>query len=175
VKSLTQADCDRMRRLCEIHPQVVVAQLMHIDKDTVWRIKKRGFTATRGGPARRPMPDDFRIQADALSLHELARHYRTGLCCINRWVKEAGSRDFTPRSSAHITPQRIRPEREVVEAAVAEHGPTKAAHVLGVHPTTLQKWREFYGLPIYHKRVILLRKRVPDKRWAETYHLRHAA
>jgi hypothetical protein len=175
MKALTQAQCDRMRRLCELHPQVVVARLMHIDPTTVCVIKKRGFKASTGGPARRPMPDDFRIQADVMTLHELARHYRTGLCCVRRWIEEAGGRRFTPRSSARLTGMPTMPPREVVAAAVENLGATRAAAEFGVSPTTLQKWRQHYGLPIRHKRVVQLRKRPALRGWAERYHEDRAA
>lgn len=175
MKSLSQADCDRMRRLCAVHTLEVVAELMHIHKDTVWRIRKRGFVATTGGPARRPMPYDFRIQMDLMGIHELARHYQTGQGCVRRWIAEAGRRDFTPRSSARVHVQQARPARDIVETAVARHGATRAAAELGVTPSTLQKWREFYGLPIQHKRVVQLRKRPTQRGWVDRYRDQRAA
>jgi transposase len=166
MQPISQELCDRIKRLCALHTNLVVAQLCHVNRNTVWRVKKRGFKAGHSGPTLLQRPDDFAIHADKMTIIDLAKHYRCSPSMIQRWVREIGGRDY--KSPYRARPQKPMPPVAVIVAAIAEHGPIKAAPVLGVDDSTLWKWRNRLGLPIARKRkkALTLEQR---KGWVERY------
>ena len=76
---------DRARRLAEVYPMKVVAELVGVRPGQLSRMKKRGWAAVPEGVPQRPMPADFPIQSRHMSNRDLARHYRTGLAVVRRW------------------------------------------------------------------------------------------
>lgn len=138
---LPQSVCDRAERLCRVHPQITVAELLGIEPATLTRLKQRGFRASVGKRLR-PIPADFAIQSIHMSQRELGQHYRAGHHTVARWSKEI---DRQPRWRAGtVLPV---PARKDVEAAIAAY-PTfaLAASALGVSATTLRAWRRKLGL-----------------------------
>ena len=145
MKPLSQETCERMRRLCQVHTQETVAALCGVSKHAVQQAKKRGWKAGKGGPSRRPMPGDYPIQRDHLTVHQLRVHYHTGLGCISRWERELKQpRRYVPRSSSRgalPTPPNL---AEVIQ----QLGATRAAAHFNVHPNTLARMRRDAGLPV---------------------------
>ncbi len=83
---------DRARRLAEIHPMKVVAELVGVRPSQLSKMKKRGWAAVPEGVSARQMPTDFAIQSRHMSNRALALHYRTGLAVVRRWFSELPNR-----------------------------------------------------------------------------------
>jgi len=167
MRAYPQEVVDRMRRLYETHGSLTtVGAIMGIDPDIISRAKRRGWKSGRPGQAATPMPSDFPLMANRLTIKQLCAHYRAGQGSVYRWLGQI-ERNYEPRSSSHGS----KPIPVGFESVLREHGPTKAAAILGVDPNTLQKWREQKGLPVARKR----KKATDQRNWAEQYYLRKAA
>ncbi|HYI43684.1 MAG TPA: hypothetical protein VD768_08700 [Sphingomicrobium sp.] len=90
--SLPQETIDRVRRLLQVHPQGVVAEICGVSIVSIYRASRRGWRAGRAGHPVRPMPSDFAIQVRHLSNVELVAHYRTSTRAIARWRRELRER-----------------------------------------------------------------------------------
>lgn len=158
VAPLSQETCDRMRRLAEIHTQATIAAICRVDRNTVGRVKARGWKRGQGAPPARAMPGDYPIQRHHMTLHELARHYRTGLGCIARWEAAAGTpRQYAPRPMAHD----CLPTPPDLADVIDRLGATAAAAHFGVHPNTLVRMRRTTGLPVRRR----ARNKKPREKW----------
>lgn len=85
---LSQAMCDRARRLTAVHTQDTAAMILGIWPETIIKVRKRGWVAAEPGRKKRPRPTDFAIQVHHMQRRELARHYRAGNDTIARWARE---------------------------------------------------------------------------------------
>jgi hypothetical protein len=82
---------DRARRLCDVYPQRVAAELVGLSTMTLRRAKHSGWKATNPGPGFRPPPNDFEVMAKrGHSYADLAAYYRASLSAISRWKREIG-------------------------------------------------------------------------------------
>jgi len=88
VTAIPQHVHDRARKLAEVHPMKVVAEIIGVRPGQLSRMKKRGWIARADGSALRPMPADFPIQSRHMSHRELSVHYRTGMAVVRRWFSE---------------------------------------------------------------------------------------
>jgi hypothetical protein len=79
---------DRAELLSRSHPLQVVAELIGKKPSVVTRMKQRGWKAADYSPRRRPLPNDWQIQAYSLTFDELVRHYRAGTNTVVRWLRE---------------------------------------------------------------------------------------
>lgn len=79
---------DRARRLAEVHPMKTVAAMIGVRPSQLSKMKRRGWRAVPEGVPQRPMPSDFAIQSRHMSNRDLARHYRTGLAVVRRWLSQ---------------------------------------------------------------------------------------
>lgn len=168
----SQALCDRLRRLCEVHPRKVAAEIVGVSADFVTRCARRGWKAGQPGPKRRERPGDFAIQADRMTIAELERHYRTSQANIYRWLATV-DRTYAPRWPGRE--QKPRPDRAVVEDRIAELGVTRAAQSFGVTAVTFVRWREALGLPIDRKPKTLRAARPDPRRWTDRFTAERAA
>lgn len=158
---LTQADCDRLRRLCEIHTQADAAAIVGCIPNAVTAAKNRGWKAF--GMPLRPRPSDFALRADEMTLVELARHYRTGRGCVARWAAEI-NRERLPNGGG-VKP---RPIPADLAEVVAMLGAERAAAHYGVNRKTLRKWRKAAGLSVEQCRA----KKIESSSligWADRY------
>lgn len=85
-----QAKCDRLRRLTETYGIEQAAIIARTSSNAIRNVRRRGWMAGDRRKHRRPIPTDFRIQCDAMSIVELAAHYRAGRSTIMRWANEVG-------------------------------------------------------------------------------------
>ena len=164
---IPQATLDRCRRLAEIHPLVIAAQICGISESGAHRARARGWKANKGGLPRRPRPDDFDLLKDKMTKMELRLHYRTSQKAIYRWLEESGPRDYQPRYTGH-TPHII-PSKSEIEARIARLGVTAAAKDFGVSPGTFERWRIARGIPVARKRFFQMRKQPTSIGWVERY------
>lgn len=144
---LTQAECDRLRRLRAVpHTQETCAELMGRSVEAIRRCIARGFKPYVS-EKRRPRPSDFALLADTMTTDELAAHYRTGLVAVQRWSAEIGRkrlRRYRPRAF---------PCPVDLAERIAELGPTGALAHYDVCEGVMQRWREEAGLPVRHRRA----------------------
>lgn len=155
-----QALCDRIERLCRVHSQQTAAEIVGITMQVVSKIKHRGFKAAKG-KQQRPMPPDFPIQANYMTIRELAVHYRAGHGVVRRWAAEVG-RAAMPSAQ----PCKAIPDRDVIVSAIDTHGLGGAHIALGVSRDTLRNWRQHHGLPLRGKPNPPAR---PGVGWADSY------
>lgn len=94
--TISQALCDRARRLYEVHPERVVIELTGICSASLSRIRRRGWQAFPKGFKQRPRPNDFAIQNRYMTGFELAAHYRTSNAIIARWRRELRALNSAP-------------------------------------------------------------------------------
>ncbi len=90
MKPLDQTVCERARRLCSVHSERTVAELLGIARSSIWKAKRRGWRAAETTHPYRRRPSDFAIQARRATVDELARFYGTSTRCITRWRREIG-------------------------------------------------------------------------------------
>jgi hypothetical protein len=156
---MTQAECDRLKRLRLVHSLEICAAIIGRCPEAVRRCEKRGYRAYVS-PRRRPRPSDFALFAATMTIAELARHYRAGCLTVRRWAGEIGRKNKSTGRS------RFLPIPDDLADVLARLGPTEAAAHYGVNTCTLQKWRERAGLPIAFKRKTRAR-RASTIGWAE--------
>jgi len=85
-----QAVLDRAKRLSEVHPQYLVAEMVGVCAFTLRRAKHRGWVAGRQSRYG-PRPSDFEIMVKrGHTLAELATYYRASYTAIQRWKREIG-------------------------------------------------------------------------------------
>lgn len=141
-RSLPQAKIDRIRRLCEIHPETTVAAIVRVDLHTIVRIGRRGWVEKSAGRPVRPRPTDFAIMAGRMTIRELCAHYRAGTMVVYRWIGEVGRTPMRPEQGDKIT----RP-RDFAEV-LARIGPTACKAHYGVTFRVVARWRQEIGHPI---------------------------
>ena len=90
-----QARCDRLRRLTETHGIMAAAEIAGTSPNAIRKVRARGWQAGRRGRRVRPIPTDFRIQCDLMSIPALAEHYRTSRSIIVRWSRAVGRKPMT--------------------------------------------------------------------------------
>jgi hypothetical protein len=157
-----QATVDRMRRLRAVHSLSAIARIVGCSVSAVRTAELRGWREGQPGMGRRTRPDDFAIQADHMTITQLQLHYRTSQKRIYEWLATV-DRQYKPKL-AHIV-QKPMPDRETIEARIAELGVTGALRSFGVTQVTFQRWRERLGLPVKYKR----KRKLPQREigWAE--------
>lgn len=167
---LTQAQCDRLRRLSEQYDMATAAELVGCDRSTVTNVKRRGW---RAAPSRRPKrarPADFAIQAQHMTKKQLCAHYRAGDQVVIRWCAEIGRERMKPRRLGQAFPV---PSVDELRAALAEHSVAETAALFGVHPNTLMKWRRAHGLAVGWSRqpraAAVLRRDAERRAWAARF------
>lgn len=150
---MTQAECDRLKRLRDVHTIETCAELMGRSSEATRRCIARGFTAYVSR-ARRARPSDFGLLAHAMTQQQLARHYRTGQETVRRWGKEIGRKD---KSRGGPKLKRCPPDfRETYERLGNDRH--AAGQHYGVCEQIIQRWREESGLPVKLKRKTLTRR-----------------
>ncbi|RYG87625.1 MAG: hypothetical protein EON59_06855 [Alphaproteobacteria bacterium] len=134
---LTQAQCDRARRLEETYGGGLACEMMGISSSTLWALKRRGFKAI-ARPLRK-MPTDFAIIADGRNSEWLRAHYGTSNRSIARWRRESGAAEAKAGIPALPIPSDFL-------AIVDSLGANGAAVHFGVSKTTITKWKRAHGL-----------------------------
>lgn len=142
-----QAKVDRLRRLAQTHGLRGAATIAGVSERGVQMMNKRGWTVGQAGPAKRPIPTDFRIQSAHMTVHQMKLHYRAGLSTIARWSREIGREPIVPKHPGEKTIPGDLVER------IRSVGPTRAARYYGVSDDTVLKWRRALGLPIRGEKV----------------------
>lgn len=92
TKLVSQATCDRVRLLCGVHPERVVAELTGVSRNTIYFLRKRGWKAASRFRRMRSRPTDFAIQRRYMNREQLASHYGTANRSIARWHGELDNR-----------------------------------------------------------------------------------
>jgi transposase-like protein len=166
----TQAECDRIRKLCEIHSARAVAEIVGTNPNAITRLKRRGWKAYTQAHRERPMPDEFPLLAADMTILELRAHYKVSQKAIYRWVKQVGRKPLSARGGGQPKPV---PPREDLDRLCREVGPLGAAAHYGVHRNTLLKWRDAYGLPVLERFERRRKQKQADSAtgigWADRY------
>ena len=150
--------CARVARLSTYQTHEAITELTGVSLSSLTNLKKRGFEPRPIGRRRKPMPGDFRIQANHMPIDELLKHYGVSATTLHGWLAQI-DRDYTPRPQPDKTIPLL--PRAEIEAAIAKVGATEAHRLLGIAKNTLQRMREAYGMPV--------KKRVSAKMRAEGY------
>lgn len=155
---MTQAECDRLKRLREVHTIKTCAELLGRSEEAVLRAIKRGYRAYVHHSLR-DRPTDFGLLANAMTLEQLAKHYRTGLETVRRWAAEIG-RKHKWRGRPRLKP--CPPDfRETYERLGNDRRAAEAHY--GVCEQVIQRWREECGLPVKLRRATIARRRNPSR------------
>ena len=88
---LSQHTHDRAERLCRIHSERTVAEILRVSRSTLYKMKRRQWRAAATTHPFRKRPVDFAIQNRGSSIDLLARHYGTSTRVIRRWRREIGA------------------------------------------------------------------------------------
>lgn len=136
----SQVEVDRLRRLHDTHGIMVAAEIAGTTPNGIRIVRKRGWTAVPAKPER-PIPTDFLIQCDRMTLLELARHYNAGTSVVVRWARQAGRASMLGRGRKLPVPADL-------AMIVGRLGLKGAASHYGVGEDTLCRWRREAGLPI---------------------------
>jgi hypothetical protein len=150
---LTQAECDRLKKLREVHSIKTCAALLKRSSSSVERAIANGFVAYRHH-ALRERPVDFALIADSMTIADLARHYHTSQEAVRRWAAEIG------RKHKWAGRPRLKPCPPDFRETYARLGSDRRAaeRHYGVCETVITRWRKESGLPIAHKRKTLGRR-----------------
>lgn len=89
-RPIPQPVCDRVELLSRSHDQKTVASIVGISRNTVRKIKRRGWVSAASTRPFRPVPPDFPIQVRHMGYDELTAHYGTSTSTIKRWRAELG-------------------------------------------------------------------------------------
>lgn len=87
---LSQDRVDRARRLSAVHSAVTVARIIGINRNTIAKMRKRGWKAATSTCPPRPMPPDFAIQVRHMGYDELQEHYSASTTTIAKWKRTLG-------------------------------------------------------------------------------------
>ena len=156
---LTQAQCDELRALCEVHSLAAAARIVGCQRNTVRELRDRGWVVARGAKPLRARPADFAKQARRLTRVELARHYGAGGRTILRWAEEIGLRRRKPDRTCPSLPLPDGSEeatvlygrlgtRRALARKLERLGPQATADLYGVSVGTLNRWRRRLKLPL---------------------------
>jgi hypothetical protein len=139
---LTQAQIDRLRRLCEQYPKHVACELVGVTPNTPSRLAKRGWKARYDNPELRPVPTDYVHFCNDLNVAELCKKYRASVHTVKRWNAAVGRKYIARKGPQH--------HRKVMPANFpelrAKLGQKAAAAVCGVCEVTAKKWSRELGL-----------------------------
>lgn len=158
---MTQAECDRLKRLRELHSIETCAELLGRSGEAVRRCIARGFRAYEHH-AKRSRPSDFALIADTMTIAELAKHYGTNQLAVRRWAREIGRKD---KWRGRPKLKRCPPDFRETYARLGNDRRAAEAHY-GVCEAVIQRWREECGLPVQHKRKTLAR-RASKRGWVD--------
>ncbi len=170
--------CLRIKRLCAVHTHEVVAELTGVSLSSITNLKGRGFEPRQIGRQRSPMPSDFQIQANHMTIPDLMTHYRVAASTLHGWLKQI-DRQYTPRPAPDKSTPLIR--RDKILAAISSVGVTRAHEVLGISANTLRKMRDHYGMTVKRRRspkklrIVETAKAERALGWTDRYFERRAA
>lgn len=133
-----------MRRLCAVHPNYVVAQILRVAPETVGKVERRGFLAVPGNAGRKkPVPHDFSLRSGEMTYEQLLAHYRVSTHTLTRWNKQVGREPLQGRHPGTLP----MPSPADIAAAIKRHGVRGAAAEFGVTRRTLLRWRKKLDMP----------------------------
>jgi hypothetical protein len=160
---LTQAECDRLKQLRQVHSIKTCAALLKRSSSAIERAIARGFVAYEHH-ALRDRPADFALIAETMTIADLAKHYHTGQETVRRWASEIG------RKHKWAGRPRLKPCPPDFRETYAQlgHDRRAAERHYGVCETVITRWRQQSGLPVAHKRKTLAR-RASKFGWVERY------
>lgn len=151
---ITEAQCERARRLSASHDRRTVAALTGVSTRTLLALERRGWQPA----ARRfrPVPKDWGVVAPGQGVVQLAAYYRTSQTVILRWRKEK------PVDRPYNGGVAWQPPANFTEL-LKEHSAAAVGRMLGVNEHTVMTARLRLGI---HPRQVAARKTVG---WAERY------
>ncbi|MBD3762623.1 hypothetical protein [Rhizorhabdus sp.] len=145
-RTLSPEKCARIRALVERYGRDAAARIAGVSPSTVTALRRRGYQPATLGRKPPPMPADFAIQVNYMTVDDLQAHYGVGRVTMRAWLASVKREYVAQRASPRKRPA---PEREVLEAALQEHGGVMGAcEALGVCRAIFQRWRKERGLPI---------------------------
>lgn len=143
---LTPAQCDRIRRLCAVHPHRTVAELANVSKSTLHHLVKRNFQPA--GREQRPVPSDWGIVAPGRSSEWLRVHYAVSPKVLSRWRRE---KPVAQPGKGH----RRRPRPADLRDVLGRMSVAQAEAHYGVSNATLSRWRREVGIPTRHETPVV--------------------
>jgi hypothetical protein len=111
---------------------------VHMDADALRDSATEILRDMNGRALNRPMPSDFAARAATMGIHELRKHYHTGIPAIERWYAEAGVAQVYPPRFTPVPADFAAQCRVKWRSALAEH--------YGVSQTLVAKWCRRTGL-----------------------------
>lgn len=131
-KTFTQAQIDRIRRLCDQYGSTTAAEIAKTSTAAISRLKKRGWVAANRHAPTRARPTDFAIQCDGMTIHQLMKHYNAGTNTVLKWCHEVGRKPMKG-----CRPRVVLPTDFLLQTRTI--GLKAAAEKFGVHPDTLRR------------------------------------
>ncbi|MBO9377895.1 hypothetical protein GG804_14065 [Sphingomonas histidinilytica] len=149
AKAIPPELCARIKRLSATYTQEVIAELTGVSISSVQNLKRRNFEPRQIGRQRKPLPADFRVQCNHMSIPEMLTHYSVSQETLHGWLAQV-DRHYTPKPhpdySAPLLP------REKIASTIARVGITRAARELGLSDNTLRKMRVRHGMVVKRRR-----------------------